>query len=185
MLLTNCVYVSLSLLGGGPSHSSHGMTLLLHPWHLPGRAPASLTLTDQQGKQFTSSLSLQQQRNLTRHWLPDSSPQAAHKPHRTETLHCCNCIAALQYCCPELQSTPPGWLFTSFWGLGRGNTWDEAQLFHNFCPSFFQQVNKSKDLIIFTPLFPESIKITPKNYLGSFNAHQYWNKQGYFLCCDG
>lgn len=71
-----------------------------------------------------------------------------------------------------------------FWGLGRGNTWDEAQLFHNFCPPFFQQVNKSKDLIIFTPLFPESIK-TPKNYLGNSNAHQYWNKQGYFLCCDG
>lgn len=160
------------------------MTLLLHPWHLPGRVPASLTLTEQQGKQFTFSLPLQQQRNLARLWLPDSSPQTTHKPHRTGTallqLHCS--IAIL----PSRASfSTPRLVIYSFLGLGRGNTWDEAQLFHNFCRPFFQQVNKSKCLIMFIPLLPESIKIIHKKYLGNSNAHQNWNKLEYFLCCDG
>lgn len=120
-----------------------------------------------------SSLPLQQERNPRKHHLPDSSPQAAQNwGSALLQLH-----ASLQYCCPEFHSVLPGWLFTSFGGLGRGNTWEDAQLFHNFCSPFFQQVNKSKHLIVFAPLLlPESIKITHKITLGS--PHQPWNKQG-------
>lgn len=70
-------------------------------------------------------------------------------------------LSRIPFCTPRL-------VIHIFLGLGRGSTWEDAQLFHNFCLPFFQQVNKSKDLIIFAPLqLPESIKITHKNHLGN------------------
>lgn len=174
------MFVSLRLFGCGPSRSSHGMTLLLHPWHLPGRVPASLTLTEQQRKQFTwftFSVPLQQQRSLRRHWLPDSSPQTTHKPHRTGTLHCtAMLLSRFSFYIPRL-------VIYIFLGSGRGNIWDEAQIFQ-FLSTFVSE-SKQIRMAMFTPLLPESIKITHKNELGNSNAHQQGNKQGYFPCCDG
>lgn len=158
------------------------MTLLLHPWHLPGRVPASLTLT---GQQFPSSLPLQEQRDVRRLCLPDPSPQTTHKP---TDLGLCTAAIPLQRCNIAVQSlilySQAGYLH--FWGdLEEATPVSKPSFFHNFCLPLFQQANKSKGLIIFTPLLPESIKITHKNYLGNSNAHQHWNKQEYFLCCDG